>query len=25
VGFAGKSARFAGVLLVPGALALVHA
>lgn len=24
VGFAGKSARFAGVLLVPGALALVH-
>jgi membrane protein YqaA with SNARE-associated domain len=25
VGFAGKSARFAGVLLVPGALALFHA
>ena len=24
VGFAGKSARFAGVLLVPGALALFH-
>jgi membrane protein YqaA with SNARE-associated domain len=25
MGFAGKSARFAGVLLVPGALALFHA
>jgi membrane protein YqaA with SNARE-associated domain len=25
VGFAGKSARFAGMLLVPGALALFHA